>query len=176
MRALVVYESMYGNTRKVAEAVASGLGTPESVKVLSVADARQERPEDFDLVVAGGPTHIHGMSRPASRKSAVDAAHKPDSGIAVEPGAGNEGIREWLEALPEGTGKAAAFDTRMEGPAFFTGRASKGIEKMLHRHGFILIAEPESFLVGGENALEPTEEDRARSWGAMLAERLSSRG
>jgi len=50
-----------------------------------------------------------------------------------------------------------------------TGRASKGIAKLLERGGLTLIAEPESFLVGKDNALQPGEEDRAQGWGENLA-------
>ncbi len=46
---------------------------------------------------------------------------------------------------------AAAFDTRLQGPVAFTGRASKGISHALRRQGYELVAEPESFVVTKEN-------------------------
>ncbi|MDX5309965.1 MAG: flavodoxin domain-containing protein, partial [Rhodococcus sp. (in: high G+C Gram-positive bacteria)] len=58
MRALVVYESMFGNTRHVAEAVARGLGS--AVRTVPVTQAHEENLSDYDLVVVGGPTHAHG--------------------------------------------------------------------------------------------------------------------
>ena len=81
---------------------------------------------DADLVVVGGPTHAHGMSRAATRKAAVEAANKPVSGLKVEPGALGPGLREWLGALDRHQVKAAAFDTRMHGPAALTGRCVEG--------------------------------------------------
>ena len=67
---------------------------------------------------------------------------------------------------------AAAFDTRLVGPAAFTGRASKGLARLLERHGLTLITEPKSFLVTSDNTLRPGEEDRAREWGEALAARM----
>ena len=69
MRALVIYESMYGNTHTVAQDVGAGLaeGGATTVEVLPVGDATAERLEGADLVVVGGPTHIHGMTTEMSR-------------------------------------------------------------------------------------------------------------
>ena len=57
----------------------------------------------------------------------------------------------------------------MHGPAAFTGRASKGVDRLLREHGFDVIAEPESFVVTKQDRLEPAEQDRARDWGTTLA-------
>jgi hypothetical protein len=65
--------------------------------------------------------------------------------------------------------RAAAFDTRMHGPAALTGRAAKGVSHLLREHGFDVVAEPESFLVTKQDRLEPQEQDRARGWAAKLA-------
>ena len=99
--------------------------------------------EDADLVVVGGPTHVHGMR---------------------------------LETVPATAASSAAFDTRADvAPALVTGRASKGVAKQLHQHGFGQVVEPESFLVDKDNHLEPGEEARAEEWGARVAAALSSR-
>ena len=67
MNAIVVYESIYGNTRAIAEAIAEGLGGAPAVSPAELpADAAQA-----DLLVVGGPTHIHGMAtstQPACRR------------------------------------------------------------------------------------------------------------
>ena len=55
MRAMVIYESMHGNTRIVAEAVARGLGPSGEVRVLPGGKAQGENLADCDLVVVGGP-------------------------------------------------------------------------------------------------------------------------
>ncbi len=174
MRGLVVYESMYGNTREVAAAIGEGLALSEGVVVVPVNRVDKATLEAADLVVVGGPTHVHGMSRKSTRKSAVDAAAKAGGGLQVEPGAGDAGLREWFDSLGSLDTAAAAFDTRVNAPAAFTGRAAKGIARMLRDHGTDLVAEPESFLVDKRNHLLPGEKDRARSWGERLATTLSA--
>ena len=173
MRAVVVYESMYGNTHVVAEAIGAGLKTAFDVSVVPVSQASPAVLADADLVVAGGPTHAHGMSRPATRKAAVEAAAKPASLLAVEPGAVGPGLRDWFESLGRYPVKAAAFDTRIHGPAALTGRASKGVARLLRAHGFEVVAEPESFLVTKQDRLEPQETARAREWATTLAAGLA---
>jgi Flavodoxin domain len=169
MRAVVVYESMYGNTHLVADAIGAGLSTAFDVSVVPVSQASPAVLADADLVVVGGPTHVHGMSRAATRKAAVQAAHQPLSPLEVEADALGPGLREWFGSLGRHPVKAAAFDTRMHGPAALTGRASKGVARLLRAYGFDVVAEPESFLVTKQDRLEPQESTRAREWGAGLA-------
>lgn len=69
MRAVVVYESMYGNTHLIADAIAAGLSARFEVRVVPVSEAGADVLEGADLVVVGGPTHGHGMSRAVSRKA-----------------------------------------------------------------------------------------------------------
>lgn len=168
-RAVIVYESVYGNTHLVADAIGSGLGTAFDVSVVPVSHADRAVLADASVVVVGGPTHIHGMSRASSRKAAVQAASQPASPLEVEPDALGPGLRDWFASLGQYPAKAAAFDTRMHGPASLTGRASKGIVRLLRAHGFDVVAEPESFLVTKQDRLEPDEITRAREWGARLA-------
>ena len=172
MRALIIYESMYGNTHAIAGAIARGLEPGNEVTVVPVAEATPELLDGADLVVAGGPTHAHGMSRPSTRKSAVDQARKHDGQPALDADAEGPGLRDWFGSLGRMKGMAAAFDTRLAGPAMFTGSAAKGIARLLKRHGFTLIAEAESFLVTSDNKLRPGEEDRAQQWGQALAAKV----
>jgi hypothetical protein len=169
MRAVVVYESMYGTTHLIADAIGAGLGTAFDVRVVAVSQAAADVVAGADLVLVGGPTHVHGLSRASTRKAAVQAADKPAGGLAVEPDALGPGLREWFGSLARYPARAAAFDTRMRGPAALTGRASKGVTRLLREHGFDVVAEPESFLVTKQDRLEPHERDRARDWGAKLA-------
>lgn len=172
MRALVVYESMYGNTHAIAGAVAAALTERGFEAVaLPVGEATIERIADVDLLVVGGPTHAHGMTRETTRKGAVADAHKPGSELHLDPDAEGEGLREWFDALPRPAAgvPAAAFDTRVHLSPALTGRAGKGISKRLRRHGYTEIAEPESFFVTKDNTLEPSEEQRARNWAHALA-------
>ena len=169
MHAVVIYESMYGNTRLIADAIGAGLRTAFDVSVVPVSQASAAVLDGADLVVVGGPTHVHGMSRASTRKAAVQAADKPASPLTLEPDALGPGLREWFGSLGRYPVKAAAFDTRVHGPAALTGRASKGVAHLLRAHGFDVVAEPESFLVTKQDRLEPQETDRAREWGAKLA-------
>jgi hypothetical protein len=174
MKAIVVYESMYGNTHLVADAIATGLrANDDDVVVTPVGEATAELVAGADLVVVGGPTHAHGMSHEATRRAAVAAAEKPDSGLEMDPDAEGPGLRDWFNALAQLPTKAAAFDTRMDGLGAFTGRASKGIAKRLRHHGCTLVAEPMSFLVTKENHLVDDEAAHARAWGAQLAAALA---
>jgi hypothetical protein len=168
MRALVIYESMYGNTHQIADAIAQGLDLSDKVLVLPVARVRTSTLEQVDLVVVGGPTHVHGMSRTSTRKAALDSACEPGAALHGDLDGTEMGLREWFDSLGTLHAKAAAFDTRADAPIAFTGHAAKGIAKMLRRHGLELIAAPESFLVNKENRLLPGEEDRARAWGQRL--------
>lgn len=170
MRAVVVYESMYGNTRRVAESIAEGMrAAAVDVTVVPVGEATRDALEWADLVVVGGPTHVHALSRASTRKSAVEqgAAH----GLSVEDGAVEVGLREWFDAGPSVRDvAAAAFDTRLDGPKLLTGQAARGIAGRLRRHGFRLVAEPESFLVDKHTVLLPDELAHAVAWGRCLAE------
>jgi hypothetical protein len=169
VKALVVYESMYGNTRAIAEGIARGLGNAADVTLVAVGQVSDEHVRDADLLVVGGPTHVHSMSRTSTRKAAIEAAAKPDSGLAVEEGADGRGLREWIADLGELNVRAAAFDTRVQGPVVLMGRAARAIERSLRNRGATVVADGESFLVSKSNRLVPGELERAERWGAQLA-------
>jgi len=168
MRALVVYESMYGNTHAVAGNIADGLRADYEVTLVPVAEATAELVAAADLLVAGAPTHMHGLSSASSRRTAAKAAAKDGSELRLDPDAEGPGMRDWLKDLGRWDGLAAAFDTRITGVPAFTGRASRPIAKLLRRHGYRLVAAPESFLVGSQSALLDGEADRARRWGMTV--------
>jgi len=174
MKAVIVYESMYGNTHLVADAIADGLRPEAEVVVVPVDQATGDFLASFDLVVVGGPTHVHSLSRANTREAAIAAARKPGSDLEIDPDAEGPGLRDWLDSLDHLSIGAAAFDTRVKGPAALTGRASKGIAKRLHAHGCTVVVEPESFLVTKENHLLDDEVARARAWGARLAATMAS--
>ena len=177
MKAVIVYESMFGNTRAIAGAIAEGLGAMCDTEVVGVAEAERRTIDDADLLVVGGPTHAWGMSRPSTRKGAPSYASKPGSDLVLEPGADSgPGVREWMASLGRVDGRAAAFDTRLRAPAALTGRASKGIGKELSEHGLELVMSPQSFFVTKKNHLLAGESERARAWGAQLATMIESSG
>ncbi|HVN51434.1 MAG TPA: flavodoxin domain-containing protein [Acidimicrobiales bacterium] len=167
MRAVVVYESIYGNTHLVADAIARGLG--DDAVVVPVAEATAELIGSADLLVVGGPTHVHGMSRASTRRAGIEAAAK-DETLDLDADAEGPGLRDWFDAMDDHRGHAAAaFDTRMHGPVAMTGHASKGIASRLRHRGFELVGEPTSFLVSKDNHLDPDEAVSAHAWGASLA-------
>lgn len=168
MRALVVFESLYGHTRTIAGSVAAGLSSALEAEVVHVGAASRDLVARADLLVVGGPTHAHGLTSPMSREGALEPS--AGSGLEVDPDAGGIGVREWLEALgPVAGRRAAAFDTRVHGPVLLTGHAAKGIATRLEEHGYVIVADPESFLVDRHTVLLPGEVERARDWGIRLA-------
>lgn len=171
MRALVVYESMFGNAKSVAEAIAAGLADAHClVEVDEVGRAPERVEPTVDLLVVGGPTHTFGLTRPATRASAASEA---EDGVVSQ---GN-GVREWLDVLhaPEGGTRVAAFATRAARPRLLTriGSTSRAIERRLRQRGYAPLVPHESFFVGGKHGpLVDGEEARARAWGRDLGERL----
>ena len=167
MKAVVVYESMFGNTHLIADEIANGLRDGDGdvdvddVIVVPVGGADVDTLAGADLVVVGGPTHVHGMSRESTRKAAVEMAAKPDNDVVLEPDAEGDGLREWFDDFAGVITKAAAFDTRSAIPPTLSGRASKGIAKRLRAHGATLVTDPESFLVTKENHLLDHEAEHA---------------
>jgi hypothetical protein len=171
MRALVVYESLYGNTAAVGEAIAASLrtgGLEVDVGPVSRIDAREAA--EVDLIVVGGPTHVHGVSSSATRNVAANDEKNTFPEPTLKPG-----LRSWLKQLPPGGGRlAAAYDTRFDRSVVVTGSAAKGIGRRLKGRGFRLIAEPESFLVTTQNRLLGAEVEHATIWGRELAARATS--
>ncbi|MGB3375410.1 MAG: flavodoxin domain-containing protein [Microbacterium sp.] len=161
MKALVVYESMFGNTRRIAEAIAAGLAEHAQVETVDVAHAPVGVPPDIDLLVLGGPTHAFSMSRDTTRQDAVRRGASTDDA--------RTGIRDWIGGLPStGSLRFAAFDTRVDIP-LLPGSAAKAATRVAERHGF-RVAEPESFRVKGyEGPLIDGEIARAAAWGRDLA-------
>ncbi len=176
MKAVVIYESMYGNTHLIANAIAEGLRAHGEAIVVPVDEADPTLVDTADLLVVGGPTHAHGMSRASTRKEAAAKADVPGSTLAMDADAMGIGLREWFATVGDLETKAAAFDTRFDFPAALTGRASKSIARKLHHHLATLISPPQSFFVTKENHLDPDEEDRARQWGDRLGFDLDGLG
>jgi hypothetical protein len=170
MRALIVYESMYGNTHAVAESVAQGFRPEDDVRVVPVSGATRDLVDWADLLVVGGPTHAHSLSREVTRRTAREAAAKAGSHLTMDPSAGGPGVRDWFHGVGALGGKdAAAFDTRLDGPAMFTGRASRAIGRRLQQRGATVIEEAESFLIDRDNQLLAGESERAVRWGETLS-------
>ncbi len=157
MNSLVVYASHFGSTRQVAESIAAGLKQRGAVAVVP-ADAASVMP-GIDLLVVGGPTEGHRMTKPMS---------------------------EFLRRIDPKTVagmSAVAFDTRVGWPRWLAGSAGTGIRKRLERAGARIVAPEESFFVAkveGAERGEPArlvagELERATAWGEEVAERVQQR-
>jgi hypothetical protein len=164
MRGFVVYESMFGNTAEIAGAIADGVKEHLDVELHGVEEGL--RPEPTDLLVIGGPTHAFSMSRTSSREEAMHKGAKADPTI---------GLREWLDNLPQVSETPfAAFDTRVEMVRRLPGSAAKAAAKVARKLGYRQITRPESFyVVDVSGPLLDGEVQRARVWGAQLAQSLT---
>lgn len=162
MNALVIYDSLFGNTEKIAHAIANGvaaaLGDSASVECVRFGEAKAEQLGWWDLLVVGGPTH---GSNPSPT------------------------MREFLDKIPANalTGlKVAAFDTRtdmdkMTGMLRFFGKfldrlgyAAPKIASSLASKGGQVVGNAEGFIVlDKEGPLLDGELERAAAWGHALA-------
>jgi len=171
MRALVVFESMFGNSQAIAAALGEGLSSRIAADITEVGSAPTAIDPDVALLVVGGPTHAFGLSRPMTRQGAAASA----AGGRISAGIG---LREWLADLPRPAGvAAAAFTTRMATPHWVRhiGSAARGAERRLRRRGIRIIAPSEEFYVTAmAGPLVEGELDRARRWGEALAAALPS--
>jgi len=161
MRGIVVYESLWGNTEKVARAIAAELELSMSV-TLADSDQAPDSLSGYDLVVVGGPTHAFSMTRAATRAGAVK-----ENGAPHAPG---RGIREWLSVLQPGSPavQAWAFDTRVDKPRL-PGSAARAARHELRALGFDVKAKPESFRVHGYSGpLLDGELQKAAKWARKL--------
>jgi len=155
MKALVIYDSFYGNTEQIARAIGDTLGSSAEVEVLKVGEVKPEQLAGLDLLIVGSPTR----------------AFRPTPAITnLLKGIATNGL---------GGVKVAAFDTRIAitdmKPAilrFFAGLfgyAAKPIANRLQRKGGKLTVSPEGFLVmGTEGPLKEGELERAADWARQV--------
>jgi flavodoxin I len=140
MKTLVVYDSLYGNTKAIAQAIGDAL--PGEVEVLPVGEANASGLKSYDLLVVGAPTHA---ARPSpNMQQFLDEIQSPAlEGISV-----------------------AGFDTRMTNRLItLFGTAAPKIAKVLEEKGGTLAGKPEGFYVtGGEGPLKDGEVERAAAW------------
>jgi hypothetical protein len=178
MRIVIVYESLFGNTRTIAESIADGVrvaAPTADVRCVRVGDAATDIAASADLLIVGGPTHMRGMTSGISRRKGLEAEAKSAADFHPEPEPATQpGLRDWLADLPRGGrgSRAAAFDTRVA--ARMAGGAARGIGHRLHRHGYRLLTGPKGFIVQGtEGPLSSDEKARAAVWGAGLMRQLA---
>ncbi|MCX6433321.1 MAG: flavodoxin [Actinobacteria bacterium] len=170
MKGLVIYESMFGDNKQVAEAITAGLVDGGlSADAVEVGVAPTAIGSDVSLLIVGSPNHAWSMPRAATR---ADAATKTDVPLVSQ----GIGVREWLESatLPPGL-RTAAYDTRGSHPKAVVkfDHASTSIDKGLTKLGGVRVLPAQHFLVVDMTGpLEPGEIERARAWGVDLVSRL----
>ncbi|HEY1296805.1 MAG TPA: flavodoxin domain-containing protein [Chloroflexota bacterium] len=153
MHTVIIFDSEYGNTREISEAIAAELRAAGPVDIAKVrTHAAASVPADMDLLVVGAPTHMHHVSAP---------------------------MRGYLENLPAKSLaglEAAAFDTRAQGWRLLTGAASGGIAKQLQKHGAHLVVRPASFRVAAKvGPLVEGEVERAHAWAQHILAAVGNR-
>ena len=145
MNALVLYDSKFGNTERIAETIALAFQEAVQTRLSAIEDVHDlaETLADIDVLVIGGPTHVHGVSTP---------------------------LRHMVESLGDDALKGvrtAAFDTRLHGMKVVTGSAAVRLGRLLRRRGAWLVVPPTSFIVEGrEGPLQPGEVEHANAWAA----------
>ena len=152
MNALAVYDSQYGNTEKIAQAIAEALREFGKVEAIRAEKADTAKMESADMVLFGCPTQKWNMT-PA--------------------------IRTFLARVPSDIVKApliASFDTRFHKPSFLTSSAARSLANMVKKAGGNMLVPPQSFFVTAtEGPLEPEEISRAQAWARMVHERFEAR-
>jgi hypothetical protein len=165
MKAVVVYESHWGNTAAVAQAIAEGLGP--GALALTTDEASGGAIADTDLIVAGAPVMAFGLPSDKMRDSLLAEVGK----APTPPDLSHEPMRSWLERLPAGHARSAAFDTRIW---WSPGGATGAIDRGLRRAGYEPIDKGHKFIVSGTyGPLREGELDRARRWGIELAKAVT---
>lgn len=151
METLVVYDSQFGNTRKLAESMARAAQTHGRARLLGLDMVVPSDLGAVDLLLIGGPTQRHGLS--ARMRQFTDG----------------------LNASARSGMVAASFDTRYRMSTAISGSAARAIAKRLKRSGIHVFADPESFFVTREKppTLEAGEIERAATWASRLANSCS---
>jgi hypothetical protein len=169
VRAVVVYESLWGNTAALGRAVATGIGS--MTRAWSTIEISPESVVDADLLVLGAPVHSFGLRELA----AIEAIRKPVEGTdAPAPEVERQLMRRWLTNLPPSDTSVAVFETRIQ-DLVGEGGAPDLVEALTAR-GYRLVVPVECFQVerlpidsGPGSWVRPGETERAREWGKRLA-------
>jgi len=166
MKAFVVYESLWGNTAAIARAIADGLG--RDAVALTTDAAGPETIENADLIVAGAP--VLGFSLPTDQMR--DSIARSEAGAPTPPDLSHPSLRSWLQSLPPGHGRGAAFETRI----WWSPRGATGdIERGLERAGYHPATKGQKFVVTDKyGPLRDGELERARQWGHELSQAIGA--
>jgi flavorubredoxin len=161
VKAIVVYESHWGNTAAIARAIAEGIG-PDA-RAMTTTEATAEVVARAELIVAGAPLLAFGLP---SEKIVQGLPTNPAS-ASRPPDVSHPILRTWLESVPKGTGLAAAFET---GLRWSPGSSTGTIIKRLQAAGYRVVGKGQRFVIKGSyGPMRDGEIERARAWGAELA-------
>ena len=173
MKVIVVFESMFGNTKVLAQNVRDGLADAgANVELVGVIEAAAGEFADCDLIVIAAPTHALSLSRPQTRADAVKKG--------ADPACAPTGIREWLDILGQTLpatsvhSPVAVLDTRVRKARHWSGSAAKRAARTLRKGGFTVMEQMSFYVVGVTGPVTPGEHERARMWGRHLAEMVPS--
>jgi hypothetical protein len=165
MKALVIYESLYGNTADVAAAIASGIGP--GATAVNTDEATADALANADLVVAGAPLMALRLPTEAMRTSAVE----DDRAAPRQADVSHPSLRTWLAGLEPGSAAFAAFETKLR---WSPGGATGAIEHGFERAGYRRVARGEKFYVERRyGPLRQGELERAHRWGQEIAANLT---
>jgi len=173
---LVAYESLFGATRLIAEAITEGLfeGGADSV-CRGICDVRALEPGPFEFLVLGAPTHARSLPTFASRREGTRWLENRMHGKSLDPCATELGLREWIPQASLAGRRIAAFTTRADLPRLLAGSAVHAIERLARAQGARTIDPGFAARVDEHGDLLPGEEDLARDWGRALAARVAPR-
>ena len=164
MKTIVVFESLWGNTATIARAIAEGFGL--EAQVFSTAEATRDVVSGADLIVAGSPLFAFQLPTDKIRETIRSKA----ATFPTPPNLSHPSLRNWLETVPPGKGRCAAFETRIW---WSPGGAIGTIQKTLQAVGYEPLMRGKRFRVAGMHGpLKAGEMDRAREWGALLARKM----
>lgn len=161
MKALILYESYFGNTRRIAETVAAGVADRGvDTHITAIENAPETVPADVDILILGAPTHNRHLPSPKSREKALAAGAQTSE----------QGVAEWLAAAELNSEPYAAIFDTSTGKNWLSGSAAKHAAKLLAHREPPLRAITKTFLVdSNEGPLTDGELDAARTWGRLLA-------
>lgn len=168
MKAVIVYESEFGATKLVAQAIEMGLGEKMHTELVNVHDAGHITLTRTDLLVVGAPTH--GRSIPTADSRLDGKLHRDQAWRSqrLEPEALKTGVREWLATIDLDQSWCAAFTTRAHMSLLLSGSAAPAILRALRRAGGVPLAPPVAFLIEKTGALATNELRYAQDWGRQL--------
>ena len=151
MNTLVLYDSQYGNTERIAQAIAATLDGFGEARAVLVDQTNPAEFNSLDLLVVGSPTQGWRQT-PAIQSFLEETSSEALGSLAV-----------------------ALFDTRFRLPRFMTGSDAKVMAGKLREKGVLLFVAPESFFVKGtEGPLRDGELERASTWARMFAKEVKT--